>query len=82
MKCPQCDAWVVVKETRHDPKTGSIYRRKECGNLHKFTTVEQLHEGVIPASARNAGRRKLEPLPKSPRHIVRKTAPRSSAARD
>ena len=34
MKCPQCSAPSRVLETRGDR------RRRECFNLHRFTTVE------------------------------------------
>lgn len=36
MKCPTCNAWSRVVETR-----GS-FRVRECGNLHKYTTEEVL----------------------------------------
>lgn len=34
MKCPHCDAWSDVKETRDGR------RRRECANGHRFTTKE------------------------------------------
>lgn len=34
MKCPQCEAWTEVRETR------GTKRRRECGNGHRFTTEE------------------------------------------
>lgn len=39
MKCPECGAWTVVKETRSKPNN-IRYRRYECANLHRFTTLE------------------------------------------
>jgi transcriptional regulator NrdR family protein len=39
MKCPECGAWTVVKETRAD-ENNSRRRRIECANLHRFTTLE------------------------------------------
>ena len=42
MKCPTCNAWVEVKETRPTP-TGAVRRRYVCANLHRFTT----HETVV-----------------------------------
>jgi len=39
MKCPECGAWTVVKETRAD-QNNSRRRRIECANLHRFTTLE------------------------------------------
>lgn len=38
MKCPTCNAWTRVLETRND------YRKRECGNLHRFWTVESIAE--------------------------------------
>lgn len=34
MKCPQCDAWSLVVDSRLPN------RRRECGNGHRFNTVE------------------------------------------
>lgn len=41
MKCPECGAWVQIKETRKQEDNTKI-RRYECGNLHRFKTVEQI----------------------------------------
>ena len=41
MKCPECGAWTLVKETRESPTFGHT-RRRECANYHKFTTQEVL----------------------------------------
>lgn len=38
--CPQCSAWTRVLETRIR-KDRATRRRYECGNLHRFTTIEQ-----------------------------------------
>jgi transcriptional regulator NrdR family protein len=43
MKCPVCQAWTTIKDTRKSPVWGYI-RRRECGNEHRFTTQEK----VIP----------------------------------
>lgn len=40
MKCPTCSAWTSVLETRQK-SDGSVYRRYECANLHRFTTNER-----------------------------------------
>lgn len=48
MKCPQCNAWALVKETRQ--RNNNITRRRyECGNEHRFTTEEQAikHKPII-----------------------------------
>lgn len=34
MKCPTCNVWTEVRESHHG------VRRRECGNGHRFTTVE------------------------------------------
>jgi transcriptional regulator NrdR family protein len=39
MKCPECGAWTIVKETRAD-ENNSRRRRIECANMHRFTTLE------------------------------------------
>ena len=41
MKCPRCDAWTIVKDTRNNR------RRRECANLHRFWTLELLEETVL-----------------------------------
>lgn len=38
MKCPLCGAWSVVRETRE--ADGKVRRRRECGNEHRFWTLE------------------------------------------
>ena len=45
MKCPQCGTWTEVRESvlRED---GSRRRRYQCANLHKFSTVEIMVEGM------------------------------------
>ena len=44
MKCPECGAWSTVLSTRESPDHGFV-RRRECANLHRFTTQEMF----IPA---------------------------------
>ena len=41
MKCPVCKAWVECIESRPKPNS-TRYRRYECGNGHRFTTIEQV----------------------------------------
>jgi len=52
MKCPECGAWSIVKETRQSPTFGQT-RRRECANEHRFTTQEL----VIPQEAIDFERR-------------------------
>ena len=39
MKCPRCNAWVEVLETRMRAD-GVKRRRYMCANMHRFTTLE------------------------------------------
>lgn len=48
MKCPICNVWTRTLETRTDEHTNEIWRRKECGNLHTFITLEQVAAGTTP----------------------------------
>ena len=61
MKCPECGAWTIVKDTRKSPTFGYM-RRRECANYHKFTTQEV----IVPQEAIDAERReniaKIGPL--------------------
>jgi transcriptional regulator NrdR family protein len=56
MKCPECGAWSLVKETKESPTFG-YRRRRECANYHKFTTQEIL----VPQEAITEERRKNIP---------------------
>ena len=40
MRCPTCDRYTKVLETRANPD--GVRRRYECANLHRFTTQEAL----------------------------------------
>lgn len=37
VNCPKCNAWTEVLETRK--RKAGTYRRYECANLHRFSTV-------------------------------------------
>ncbi len=41
MKCPVCGAWTTVKETRKTADNQKK-RRYECGNEHRFNTLETI----------------------------------------
>jgi transcriptional regulator NrdR family protein len=77
MKCPECGAWSIIKETKRSPTFG-YKRRRECANEHRFTTQEI----VIPQEALNEERRahgkanykRLESIRASGRKSSRKTA--------
>lgn len=50
LKCPECGKWTDVIETRKLNGHNAIYRRRECGNGHRFVT----HEIIIgPVKKRN-----------------------------
>lgn len=38
MNCPECNAWSLVLETRK--RHAGVYRRHECANLHRFSTLD------------------------------------------
>lgn len=40
MKCPTCNAWTEVNDTRN--KGNHVLRRRECANGHKFNTAEHV----------------------------------------
>jgi len=44
MKCPVCEAWTSVKETRTRKTDGVVTRRYECANLHRFSTEERIRD--------------------------------------
>lgn len=46
MKCPRCGAWALIKETRAK-EDNTMRRRYECGNLHRFTTIEYVKPDSI-----------------------------------
>lgn len=41
MKCPECNAWALVLQTRQRKTENVTARRYECANGHRFSTVEQ-----------------------------------------
>ena len=43
MRCPDCEKWTSVLETRTSAPL-TVRRRYECANGHRFTT----HETVVP----------------------------------
>ena len=55
MKCPECGAWSIIKETRDSPTFG-YRRRRECANEHKFTTQEIIvpEEAIAEQRRQNA----------------------------
>jgi transcriptional regulator NrdR family protein len=43
MKCPQCNTYTEVLETR-TRTDGVVRRRYMCANMHRFTTLEVVVE--------------------------------------
>lgn len=39
MKCPVCNKWTIVLDTRPSP-VRNVRRRRQCANEHTFTTEE------------------------------------------
>ena len=66
MKCPICGAWTRTLETRINEDTNEIWRRKECGNLHAFITLEQVTAGTTP---RPRGKRMVAVRPSRPEGV-------------
>jgi hypothetical protein len=42
MKCPICEAWCLVKDTRKRSEENATVRRYECANYHTFKTTEHI----------------------------------------
>ena len=42
MKCPVCNVWTNVLDTRN--KKGVTVRRRKCANEHTFITEERVHK--------------------------------------
>ena len=66
MKCPECEAWTIVLESRPLKTKNVLFRRRECANLHRFVT----HETAIrPSKTRkeNNPLERVEPVSKSDR---------------
>lgn len=53
MKCPTCNVWVRVIETRNGPDN-TKRRRYECANLHRFTTEERILHNPKPTPKEKA----------------------------
>jgi len=44
MKCPYCNSWTYVKDTRTRKTDGARRRMYLCANEHRFTTIERVYE--------------------------------------
>lgn len=47
MKCPVCESWTTVKETRTRETDGVVRRRYECANMHRFSTEERIRDDEL-----------------------------------
>ena len=47
MKCPQCGAWTLIKQTRTNVKGNVVTRRYECANMHRFSTEERVKDELL-----------------------------------
>ena len=47
MKCPRCNAWAEVLQSREHKFTNTRSRRYQCGNLHRFSTLEVLAPSTV-----------------------------------
>ncbi len=64
MKCPTCSQWTEQLDTRK--RLGSVYRRYECGNEHRFTTKDgEVYR--VDSVKRARGR------PRKPTHTINST---------
>ena len=61
MKCPICGKSTIVLETRHNTKTNTNYRRRQCTSGHKHTTLES----VAAVGAKRAPKRTTSKKEKS-----------------
>jgi hypothetical protein len=52
-RCPVCNSWTALLETRK--RDIGIYRRYECANLHRFSTINDCVTRV-DETKRGAGR--------------------------
>jgi len=70
MKCPTCNAWTNVLES-HPIKWG-VKRRRECANMHRFTTYEMElnHEELKVSTGRRVFRWMCQLLNGQTRNVV------------
>lgn len=48
MSCPECGKWTRVLQTRSHEDY--VQRRYECGNMHRFSTIEKIISGRANAT--------------------------------
>ena len=75
MKCPICQTWTAVKDTRKR-ETNITIRRYECANLHTFKTTEQISQILDATHMEQLKLTRIENLAKASKSRTR--APRKS----
>lgn len=80
MKCPECGAWTVVLESRRPKTDNYIYRRRECGNGHRFATHEVFVK-VPKVGAKALRVEQMEPISKSNRGGTEPTQSKATKAK-
>jgi transcriptional regulator NrdR family protein len=68
-KCPECNVWTEVIDTRLR-SDGSRRRRYQCGNLHKFWTIEAIVPG--PSSTATAKTEALQKIEEEKQRVMLK----------
>lgn len=58
MKCPVCNAWTYNLETRTN-QDGTVRRRYECANTHRFSTIETVARVIQPNNQKSERGRRL-----------------------
>ena len=46
MKCPVCGTWTLARLLHQRPDNAK-YRRYECANMHRFTTLETVVKIIV-----------------------------------
>ena len=72
MKCPICNAWTLVKDTRKRENNITI-RRYECGNLHTFKTTEQITQIIDSAYKEHLKNARIANIVKASKSLYAKT---------
>lgn len=75
MKCPICNAWTLVKDTRKRENNITV-RRYECGNLHTFKTTEQITQILDATHMEQLKLARIENIVRASRSRIR--APRKT----
>jgi transcriptional regulator NrdR family protein len=72
MKCPICNAWTLVKDTRKRENNITI-RRYECANLHTFKTTEQVTQIIDSAYKEDLKNARIANIVKASKSLYAKT---------